>query len=60
MPAAGAVEEVAGAWLKELARPPETASFGFVTGGQMAHFTCLAAARHVMLAQVGWMSSVTA
>ena len=54
MPAAGVVEEVAGAWLKELLGLPETASFGFVTGGQMAHFTCLATARHVMLAQVGW------
>jgi glutamate/tyrosine decarboxylase-like PLP-dependent enzyme len=54
MPAAGVVEEVAGAWLKELLGLPDTASFGFVTGGQMAHFTCLAAARHAKLAQVGW------
>jgi glutamate/tyrosine decarboxylase-like PLP-dependent enzyme len=54
MPAAGVVEEVAGAWLKELLGLPEGASFGFVTGGQMAHFTCLAAARHHLLAGVGW------
>jgi glutamate/tyrosine decarboxylase-like PLP-dependent enzyme len=54
MPAAGVVEEVAGAWLKELLGLPEDASFGFVTGGQMAHLTCLATARHAMLAQVGW------
>ena len=33
---------------------PQSASFGFVTGGQMAHFTCLAAARHHLLAAVGW------
>jgi glutamate/tyrosine decarboxylase-like PLP-dependent enzyme len=33
---------------------PETATFGFVTGGQMAHFTCLAVARHHLLAEVGW------
>ena len=53
-PAAGVVEEVAGAWLKELLGLPEDASFGFVTGGQMAHFTCLAAARHHVLARAGW------
>jgi glutamate/tyrosine decarboxylase-like PLP-dependent enzyme len=53
-PAAGVVEEVAGAWLKELLGLPESASFGFVTGCQMAHFTCLAAARHHLLARVGW------
>jgi glutamate/tyrosine decarboxylase-like PLP-dependent enzyme len=53
-PATGVVEEVAGAWLKELLGLPEDASFGFVTGGQMAHFTCLAAARHYLLARVGW------
>ena len=54
MPAAGVVEEVGGAWLKELLGLPESASFGFVTGGQMAHFTCLAVARHHVLAQAGW------
>jgi glutamate/tyrosine decarboxylase-like PLP-dependent enzyme len=54
MPAAGVVEEVAGAWLKDLLGLPEGASFGFVTGGQMAHFTCLAAARHHLLAREGW------
>ncbi len=48
------VEEVAGTWLKELLGLPEDASFGFVTGGQMAHFTCLAAARHHLLAEAGW------
>ena len=54
MPAAGVVEEVAGTWLKDLLRLPQSASFGLVTGGQMAHFTCLAAARHHLLAAVGW------
>ncbi len=53
-PAVGVVEEVAGTWLKELLGLPEGASFGFVTGGQMAHFTCLAAARHHLLAGAGW------
>ena len=53
-PAAAVVEEVAGAWLLELLGLPADASFGFVTGGQMANFTGLAAARHHVLAKAGW------
>ncbi len=53
-PSAAIVEEVAGAWLVELLGLPEHASFGFVTGGQMASFTALAAARHHVLAKAGW------
>lgn len=53
-PAAAVVEEVAGAWLKEILRLPETASFAFVTGCQMAHVTCVAAARHGLLGRLGW------
>jgi glutamate/tyrosine decarboxylase-like PLP-dependent enzyme len=53
-PSAAVVEEVAGAWLIELLGLPPHASFGFVTGGQMANFTALAAARHHVLAHVGW------
>jgi glutamate/tyrosine decarboxylase-like PLP-dependent enzyme len=53
-PAAAVVEEVAGAWLIELLGLPSSASFGFVTGGQMANFTALAAARHHVLANAGW------
>jgi glutamate/tyrosine decarboxylase-like PLP-dependent enzyme len=53
-PAAAVVEEVAGAWLLDLLGLPRTASIGFVTGGQMATFTCLAAARHAVLDEVGW------
>jgi glutamate/tyrosine decarboxylase-like PLP-dependent enzyme len=53
-PSASVVEEVAGSWLLELLRLPPDASFGFVTGGQMANFTALAAARHHVLAHVGW------
>jgi glutamate/tyrosine decarboxylase-like PLP-dependent enzyme len=33
---------------------PAGVSFGFVTGCQMAHVTALAAARHAVLARVGW------
>ena len=43
--AAALVEEIAGEWLKELLGIPAGASFAFVTGCQMAHVTCLAAAR---------------
>jgi glutamate/tyrosine decarboxylase-like PLP-dependent enzyme len=53
-PAAAVVEEVAGEWLKELLGIPASASFAFVTGCQMAHVTCLAAARHAVLERVGW------
>src|SRR5579885_12964 len=53
-PSASVVEEVAGAWLLELLGLPRGASFGFVTGGQMANFTALAAARHHVLARAGW------
>jgi glutamate/tyrosine decarboxylase-like PLP-dependent enzyme len=53
-PAAAIVEEVAGEWLRELLGLPEGVSFGFVTGCQMAHVTCLAAARHHVLAERGW------
>ena len=53
-PGAALVEEVAGAWLKELLGIPGEASFGFVTGGQGANTVCLAAARHQVLDGVGW------
>ena len=53
-PSAAVVEEVAGEWLKDLLGIPATASFSFVTGCQMAHVTCLAAARHAILERVGW------
>jgi glutamate/tyrosine decarboxylase-like PLP-dependent enzyme len=52
-PAAAVVEEIAGAWLKELLAVPRHASFAFVTGCQLAHVTSLAAARHHVLAQAG-------
>ncbi|MBA2312643.1 MAG: aspartate aminotransferase family protein, partial [Actinobacteria bacterium] len=53
-PAASVVEDVAGRWLVELLGLPQGSSFGFVTGGQMANFTGLAAARHHVLEQEGW------
>jgi glutamate/tyrosine decarboxylase-like PLP-dependent enzyme len=53
-PAAAAIEEITSAWTLELLGLPETASVGFVTGGQGANTTCLAAARNAVLARVGW------
>ena len=53
-PAAAAAEDVAGTWLKELLRIPQTASVGFVTGGQAANTVGLAAARHAVLRDAGW------
>jgi glutamate/tyrosine decarboxylase-like PLP-dependent enzyme len=53
-PSAAVVEEVVGDWLKELLAIPGQASFALVTGCQMAHATCLAAARHAVLASEGW------
>ncbi|HEX4154323.1 MAG TPA: aminotransferase class V-fold PLP-dependent enzyme [Acidobacteriaceae bacterium] len=53
-PAAAVVEEVAGGWLKSMFGLPEAASFALVTGCQMAHVTCLAAARHAVLERAGW------
>ncbi|MEA2162937.1 MAG: hypothetical protein QOK37_1064 [Thermoanaerobaculia bacterium] len=53
-PAASVVEDVARQWLLELFDLPRNASVGFVTGGQMANFTALAAARHGVLRRVGW------
>jgi len=53
-PAEAVIEEVCGAWLKELLNLPASASFALVTGCQMAHMTCLASARNGLLAQRGW------
>jgi glutamate/tyrosine decarboxylase-like PLP-dependent enzyme len=53
-PAVVAAEESAAAWLLDLLGLPVTADVGFVTGGTMANFTCLAAARNSVLSRAGW------
>jgi len=53
-PAAAVVEEVAGEWLKDMLGLPAACSFALVSGCQMAHVTCLAAARHELLERRGW------
>jgi len=53
-PSLSVAEEVAADWVRDLLGLPEGCGIGFVTGCQMAHFTCLAAARHSVLAKAGW------
>ena len=53
-PAAAAVEVVAGRWIVEALGLPTGASVGYVTGGMMANYACLSAARHSVLARYGW------
>ncbi len=53
-PAAALFDEAAFRWLKEIfGLPPETMG-AFVQGATAANFTCLAAARHEVLARAGW------
>lgn len=53
-PGVAVAEELAAEWLVDLVGLPPRSSVGFVTGGQMANFTALAAARHEVLRQAGW------
>ena len=53
-PAASVIEEVVAGWILDLLGLPQKAAVGFVTGGQMANFTCLAAARHEILKRAAW------
>ena len=53
-PSSSIVEEIAGHWLKQILHLPLDASFAFVTGCQMAHFTCLGAARNYLFHLQGW------
>jgi glutamate/tyrosine decarboxylase-like PLP-dependent enzyme len=52
-PAAAVVEDVAAGWLLDLFGLPPSGSVGFVTGGQMANLTGIAAGRHAVLARAG-------
>jgi glutamate/tyrosine decarboxylase-like PLP-dependent enzyme len=52
-PATSALEAVTGRWVLELLGLPGHSSFAFVTGCQMAHVTCLAAARHALYRERG-------
>ena len=53
-PAAAVIEQVTARWLLELLGLPANATVGFTPGAQGANTTALAAARHSVLAEVGW------
>ncbi len=53
-PVAARLEEIALEWLVDVLGLPKGSGAGFVTGATMANFSCLAAARHVVLAKAGW------
>ncbi len=53
-PAAAAVEDIAARWLLDIFGLPRGSSVGFTTGGTMANFTGLAAARHALFRQLDW------
>ena len=53
-PAAAAIEAVTERWVLEALGLPSSAAVGFATGATTANFTCIAAARHALLAREGW------
>ncbi len=53
-PAAATIEAVALRWTLDAMRLPTGCAGAFVVGATMANFTALAAARHAVLARVGW------
>ena len=53
-PAAAAIEAVAERWVLEALGLPSDAAVGFATGATTSNFTCIAAARHALLAREGW------
>ena len=53
-PVSTVLEEVSLGWLLEALALPSRCGAAFVTGGTMANFTALAAARHNVLERVGW------
>jgi glutamate/tyrosine decarboxylase-like PLP-dependent enzyme len=53
-PTTAYLEEIAMRWLLDVLHLPAESGVGFVTGATAANFTCLAAARHRLLARAGW------
>ncbi len=53
-PAHTAVDDIVEEWVTDLLGLPAGSAVGCVTGGTMANFTCLAAARDAVLARAGW------
>ncbi len=53
-PLSGVVEQVTSDWIREIVGLPGSWTTGYVTGGSMANFTALAAARRHTLKAAGW------
>jgi len=53
-PVASHLEEISLRWVVDVLGLPRETAGAVVTGGTMASFTCLAAARHHLLANAGW------
>jgi len=53
-PGTSRIEMIALGWLLDVLQLPPGTGAGYVTGATMANFTCLAAARHAVLARAGW------
>jgi len=53
-PATATIEEIALSWVKDLLGLPAECGGALVTGGTVANFAGLAAARHALLQRAGW------
>jgi glutamate/tyrosine decarboxylase-like PLP-dependent enzyme len=53
-PSTSVLEKIALGWLLEIFGLPSSCGVAFVTGTTVAHITALSAARHAVLARVGW------
>jgi glutamate/tyrosine decarboxylase-like PLP-dependent enzyme len=53
-PGTSTIEEIAHEWVLDVLGLPSECATGFVTGGTMANFTALAAARHALYRRAGW------
>ncbi|GMQ76631.1 MAG: aminotransferase class V-fold PLP-dependent enzyme [Gammaproteobacteria bacterium] len=53
-PVGAAIESIALDWIRQVLALPDDCAGAFVTGATMANFTALAAARHALLARLGW------
>ena len=53
-PVGALLEEISLGWLCDVLNLPAQCAGAFVTGGTMANFTALAAARHAVLKRAGW------
>ncbi|MBN1271934.1 MAG: aspartate aminotransferase family protein [Candidatus Aminicenantes bacterium] len=53
-PISSYIENICRKWLVDILKLPPETEIGFVSGATMANFTCLAAARHAVLKNMGW------